>query len=416
MKVQDIQHLADQPGTTITASVQPEHAGAFRLRYRIEGLPSTAISVRGDAFLSALLLPAMILGEPLEIDAPISPQLHDSVQTIGDIYRGWGFATHTTRVKAARSLDVSEGPGVGLFFSCGVDSFYSLLKNSAVHPGPSADRITHLIITSYGFDVSGPRRHTFEHAVTNARRVAADTEKTLVVVETNLPEFTDRIVPWTSYFSGALASVGHLLGGALRRCLIASDYAYEELHPWGSHPLLDPLWSSERLTFAHDGCEARRSRKVSSYVSASPLALATLRVCWSPTATEYNCGECEKCLRTMIALHGARVLDRCTTFSARLTASAVRRIRVTSESSAMYLEDCASALGDTREDMRLRKALLHAIRMGRGRAALGRLARRWLGPRATISNIRGYVNRCVSGSRSLVTARERAGGPERGGG
>ena len=37
---------------------------------------------------------------------------------------------------------------------------------------------------------------------------------------------------------------------------------YAHLGPLGSHPLLDPLWSSEDVELVHDGCEATRLDKL----------------------------------------------------------------------------------------------------------------------------------------------------------
>jgi hypothetical protein len=53
-------------------------------------------------------------------------------------------------------------------------------------------------------------------------------------------------------------------------------------------------------------------------VASSPLALQTLRVCWRSKELQYNCCWCEKCIRTMLCLYVAGVLDRCSAFPGRL--------------------------------------------------------------------------------------------------
>ena len=55
-----------------------------------------------------------------------------------------------------------------------------------------------------------------------------------------------------------------------------------------------------RLGRIHDGAEARRCDKLRRLAESAP-ALKGLRVCWQDAG--FNCGRCEKCLRTMIALH-----------------------------------------------------------------------------------------------------------------
>ena len=49
------------------------------------------------------------------------------------------------------------------------------------------------------------------------------------------------------YYHGAgLAAIGLSLAAAFRRILIPSTHTFRHLFAWGSHSLLDPLWSTER--------------------------------------------------------------------------------------------------------------------------------------------------------------------------
>jgi hypothetical protein len=183
-------------------------------------------------------------------------------------------------------------------------------------------------------------------------------------------------------------------------CLIASSYAYAQLHPWGSHPLLDPLWSTEAVEFTHDGCEAMRSEKVKA-IARSGLALSTLRVCWANEQGEYNCGRCEKCLRTMLALHVAGVLERCTTFRRPLTAGALRRMTL-GESSELFLRDIVSELDGSAGDRKLGRAVESALRRRRWRSSAGRFVRRRVHEGVTIGGLRALLGSGVV--RSLTRA------------
>ena len=75
---------------------------------------------------------------------------------------------------------------------------------------------------------------------------------------TNARELTDRYVNTSWSSGGFLASVGLCLQKVFREVLIAASDTYGQLVPWGSHPHVDPLWSTESLAFVHDGCEATR--------------------------------------------------------------------------------------------------------------------------------------------------------------
>ena len=89
------------------------------------------------------------------------------------------------------------------------------------------------------------------------------------------------------------------------------------LIPWGSHPDLDPLWSTERTFLRVDGAEVTRTEKVTA-IAASPIAPSRLKVCWRADI-EANCGRCEKCVRTQCALAIAGALERAPVFLQPLT-------------------------------------------------------------------------------------------------
>ncbi len=110
----------------------------------------------------------------------------------------------------------------------------------------------------------------------------------------------------------ALAGVALALGSLIRRVTIASSATYDTIYPWGTHPLLDPLWATETIAVVHDGCEKSAIAKLHDIIG-SEFVLQTLRVCpgYGP---EYNCGRCNKCMRTMVDLLLAGCLERAQTF------------------------------------------------------------------------------------------------------
>jgi 7-cyano-7-deazaguanine synthase in queuosine biosynthesis len=69
--------------------------------------------------------------------------------------------------------------------------------------------------------------------------------------------------------------------------------------PDGSNFITDPLWSSGYTQIIHDGADSRRNDKI-KFIAENSNALSILRVCWQDKG--YNCGQCSKCLRTMVAL------------------------------------------------------------------------------------------------------------------
>jgi hypothetical protein len=180
--------------------------------------------------------------------------------------------------------------------------------------------------------------------------------KPLIEVETNLKQFGEPYVRWNMYVGSALASVGLLLSPRLRRVYIPSTGSYADLSPDGSHPLLDPLWSTESVTFVHDGGEATRVEKVMA-LARNEVALQYLRVCWENRDGKYNCGRCEKCLRTMVSLTIADALEECATFDGPIDVDAVAALRLPNQHTRAFFAENLAALAASGKHARLARAL-----------------------------------------------------------
>lgn len=286
----------------------------------------------GNVYLAALLFPAMKLGEDLTIEAPVSARLLSSVEQIMDIFCSWYPNLHRVKIFSDGNCDANldVNPSVATFFSGGVDSFYMLLKHK--------DEIDSLLLV-HGFDIKLHDIEGFERAIKRIQQVANEMAKKIVPVATNVGEFVNRYVDFGTTSHGTLlASIGLGLGEKYAKIYIPSSFFYASLFPWGSHPLVDPLWSTESTSFVHEGCEATRASKVMA-IAKSPVALKTLRVCHADVPGRYNCGRCEKCIRTMIALRIAGVRDTAAIFSEELTLDAVRKLQVANARDRIFLQE-----------------------------------------------------------------------------
>ena len=331
---------------------------AFRLWYRFPDELEPFLQPRGDVFAAACFVPAMRLGESLTIDEDVSPRLLRSIDELQSIFRCWDRDLSHVEIDAGSSVraELPRDQQTGLFFSAGVDSFYSLMRglNGGNHDARGIDQL--VLVRGFDIPLLSSSDRAFAVAEANARRVAEELGLRSLAVSTNVRDLLDRYARWGALGHGAaLASVGLALEGLFSEMRIAASYTYNQLHPWGSHPLTDPLWSTESLAFIHDGADADRLGKV-RFIARSPIVLETLRVCWERTDL-YNCGECEKCLRTMIGLHIAGALDRTTIFPTRtLDLDAIGRLSVPGESGRMFLRQLVDAL-DAAADAPLRAAL-----------------------------------------------------------
>ena len=308
-----------------------------------------------ESFLASAILPCMKTGGGnLVVDGEVSRTFLTSLSTIQDIYCLWDESLRRVTIKNAKAIQRSPSTKkrVGVFFSGGVDSFYTFLKHQ--------NEITDLIFV-HGLDIKLTDTSLLEKASNKICAVASAFGVNIIEVETNIRELLDSYVDWGFLGHGAtLAAIGHLFYPEFHRIYIAATHTYADLFPWGSHPVLDHLWSSEVLEFVHDGCEATRVKKV-TLISKYDIALQALRVCWKNPNSAYNCGRCEKCLRTMINLKVNDALDRCTTFDAELDLKRVSKIDIKDDNTRSFVRENLKQLEKRQDNEELRKALQTAL-------------------------------------------------------
>ena len=192
--------------------------------------------------------------------------------------------------------------------------------------------LNHLLLEdTFPLAIAGRQSSSFQTAVERNTAFASKMGKTLVSVATNHYPFGYRYNLSRNLTQGsALASVALLLG--FRRAFIPAAYSYSQLMPLGSHPLIDPLWSTEAVEIVHEGAEARRTEKILRIVDDAE-ALDNLRVCFDDMNT--NCGRCAKCLRTMLPLRLLGVQSA--PFPSGPTPSEVRGMTIASDIEAVFL-------------------------------------------------------------------------------
>lgn len=336
-----------------------------------EGAVVAAIDRPGDAVFAAALPLAVARREELAIDAPVAAPLLERADAIAAIYARWLGLRPATPVVAQAAGGGFAGSAAGaLFFTLGVDSFYSLLKAPEQREREVERQMAPIesLLFVHGYDIGLDDVELYEDTRRNIERVAAARGARALLTRTDLRALSEGAVNWELYHGAALASVGLALGSQLSNIVIASSWARENLRPWGSHPGLDPLWSTERTTFLHEGLEARRWQKVRA-ISQSPLALDNLRVCWEAPG-RYNCGRCDKCLLTMLMLERTRALGRCATLPDTIDPALLRGLDLSSRASLTVLDDLLDGLGEPPGE------LARALASARRRAPLRRLERR----------------------------------------
>jgi len=317
----------------------------FRLWFRVPS--GNAVSSTGDIFLAAGLIPAMAAGENLEIEprVRISPKLVTGIMRLQDIYHCWNPVLKKIEIQGAQSISEPINHGVASFFSGGVDGAYTLVRHK--------EEITHLIyINGLDFEM---KEEDFAKAVLRRRRIAGSFNKSLIPVKTNLNSFMAQNKIHSVLRTGAcLASVAHVLG--FPKAYIASSNTYNELHPVGTHPLTDPLWSNEATELIHDGADVKRIEKTQQIIDHEVIR-DNLIVCWEES--DENCGICPKCIRTMITLKILGV--KSSVFQKDLRLRDVKRLRLNNRDYLSYYHQNLR-LAKQKNNRKMEKALKKVLR------------------------------------------------------
>jgi hypothetical protein len=341
IRVCEIQRRAGPDFAEVSARVEglPAGLGDARIWFRFPNALESWLSEGSEAMIAAFLPIAMALKSRLEVEGHVGPRFYSGVRQIVAIYHSWDRRLADIEVNVGIASGVSRaGEAGGCFFTGGVDSFYTLLENLENEEGDH--RISHLIFVRGYADCPLENRTLFENRIAKLTRVASDLRLGLIAAETNLKSFTPAPASEWDWNAGSqLAAVGLCLAPGFRHVFVAAGDTYSTLSPWGSHPLVDPLWSTESTQFHHDGCESFRSQKLQWQIAKSPLALRNLNVCDFDSTGLRNCGTCEKCLRTMIGLVALQIPIPPDLFAAPLDLGRVRHLNGANRVVGYYLRD-----------------------------------------------------------------------------
>lgn len=368
----------------LCGTVERAATGSFNLYFQFPAAYGPFVSRSADAFATAMLVPAMHAGEPLEILAPVSSGLGFNLGRIRDVFHTWYPELHRIAIQTPDESAVPEGRGrsAGSFFSGGVDSFFTTLKylESERLPAP----LTHTIFMR-GIETELDRTRGIDDSARHANQVASALGIDCIVGETNLRSHFR--MDWEKhYFGSALAATGLALGRGLSHICIPSSYSYRDMTPIGSTPLVDEMFSNGSIRILHDGAATPRPEKIASIVGwKRDLVLSHLRVCSRNFGGAFNCGECYKCVRTAIPLQVIGALEGSSLFENR-SSDHWGRITVTDHLS--LIEENLAFAEQRNADPELVELLRRITRRRRSRAALRTFVRNtplkhllWLAPR-----------------------------------
>ncbi|MGD1922434.1 MAG: hypothetical protein ACFCAD_28215 [Pleurocapsa sp.] len=328
MKVENFIKQTDKVKTRVSATViwencdRPSEEVFFETTAEFED----DLVINPNAWLLACTLAAMRYGEErIAIDAPISPEIRDglinSMKCLIDWHGGNRKVIDIEAPIEKKDLFLSKPERAGALFSGGIDALAMVRDNHLNFPQDHPRYIKDGILVYGVLEGENEYDPSFQNVVKAVETMAQNAGIELIQVYTNAyAHFRDLDADFSfwrfEYHGSFLAAIAHAFASRFSYASIASTYDFANLEPWGSHPLLDPLYSTTSLRIRHENAALSRLEKT-QLVGDWDVALKHLRVCnekESYRQGNYNCGNCEKCVRTMTAFLSLNLLDRIATF------------------------------------------------------------------------------------------------------
>ena len=289
-----------------------KYHGGYELYYEVSSeYENYLVDELSDAAVVCLLLYAMERGMDIECEGAISERLeyqlnHYLIPAISQNIKRY----KNISIIAKTQIIYFQGTAVGTGLSCGVDSFYSVLKGLD-HEKNSPLRLTHCCYfnaESTGFWGGESARDLYEKRKNRFANVSKELGCEFLSCDSNMTEFLLQENEMSHVFR--TLSIPIAMQKLFRTYYFASSYPFRDFKFTDFDPsyydiLTLPMLSNNNIRFELVGAETSRLGKC-IYLSNKEITFHNLHVC---ITDEYNCGYCRKCLRTMLDLYLVGSLD-----------------------------------------------------------------------------------------------------------
>lgn len=277
------------------------------LWYRFPNEYAINLTCQSDPFLLPALYAAMHFRESLNVRGFVSPQLAyhlDEYQFVQNYF--FPNEVFPIDIQYQYLAVIKDRPkAVGVAFSGGVDSFFTIRKHSLDNEISDEYRITHALFINK-FDLVHKDNDRYQALFSRFHKALKTVEIDLIPIETNAYSFIVPHLKLARYYIPVLAGSAMVFAGLFKKFFVSNSWDYYQLRkiPNSSNPISDRLLSTETMDFEHFGANFRRTEKIEAILDYK-LARENLRVCGSEILgqNELNCSKCGKCLRTMIPIY-----------------------------------------------------------------------------------------------------------------
>lgn len=287
--------------------INPSDGDTYSFYYEVEKRYGKYFSYEVyDHAVVCLLLYAMEHQYDIDIDGLVSEDLLFQISNflIPAISQNTKkFSSIEISVKGVSNLKFN-GTEVGSAMSCGVDAFYTILKNihHSKESGLNVSIFTFFNAGSCGNYGGEEARALFLKRAERSRIVADKFGIEFLTVDTNINEFLHQLHEGSS--TSRALSIPLAMQKLFGRYYLAAGYPYSHFcfdqDSMAAYDLLlVKTFSIKNIVFEVVGSETSRMQKV-KFISKNDIVKESLNVC---IKTDKNCGLCKKCKRTLLELY-----------------------------------------------------------------------------------------------------------------
>lgn len=399
MRIEKIHRERHGDRTRVRASVHFEHCDLLDRVLYVECTGSAGVDLAPtpDAFLLMALPLACWMGEQrVRVDGAVCTRVHEGLQDAMRLFAHWYPRARPVRIEATGGLVASRPRAerrTGALLSGGVDSLAMFRANRECYPLDHPDAIQEAVflrgINTMDFDdcdrLRLPYARSYERCADRLRALGRAMAFDLTILDTNVrrlyptwPVFRD--IGWGAAFLAPTL----MLGARFTDVHLASTGVGLPNLQHGSHPALDPLYSSAAVCIHHPQPFRTRLDKLAA-VSSWPEGMDVLDVCLrieAPTDGLPNCGRCHKCVRTMLGLRAlGRLADAPTFPFDDVTTDMIKAAPIVNDALIGHMQPMVALLeSEDRQDLAdaIRKDIRRYLLRRRPHRRFGRALRRLL--------------------------------------
>lgn len=307
-----IQNVEGEDKTRLVSNIKIEGKKDYKMWLEVENEYAEYLTPEvADCFVVGLMLYAMDHNLNIKSEAPITERLHYQLTEYMIPALNRNIPSYKRITIDAPLANISfGGKYAATGISCGVDSFYTILKNQnhSEESGLNVKYLTYFNAGASGMYGGKRARRIFNERAIKFREVATELGCGFVTVDTNMNEFLHQNHEATHVFRTLCIPMA--LQKLFKVYYFSSTFEYnlfkfEKFDPSYYDILTMPNLSTDNIRFVLVGGETTRQKKV-EFIADNEIVKRNLNVC---VLTTNNCGMCIKCMRTILNLYVAGKLD-----------------------------------------------------------------------------------------------------------